>query len=30
MTYMIDGKQFVVLSTAGERGAQLVALSLPN
>jgi quinoprotein glucose dehydrogenase len=30
MTYMVDGKQFVVLSTAGERGAQLVALSLPN
>jgi glucose dehydrogenase len=30
MTYMIDGKQFIVLSTAGDRGAQLVALSLPN
>jgi quinoprotein glucose dehydrogenase len=30
MTYAIDGKQFIVLSTAGERGAQLVALSLPN
>jgi quinoprotein glucose dehydrogenase len=30
MTYMIDGKQFVVVSTAGERGAQLVALALPN
>jgi glucose dehydrogenase len=30
MTYMIDGKQFIVVSTAGERGAQLVALSLPN
>ncbi len=30
MTYMIDGKQYVVLPVAGERGAQLVALSLPN
>jgi quinoprotein glucose dehydrogenase len=30
MTYMVDGKQYVVLSTAGERGAELVALSLPN
>jgi glucose dehydrogenase len=30
MTYAVDGKQFIVLSVAGERGAQLVALSLPN
>jgi quinoprotein glucose dehydrogenase len=30
MTYMVDGKQYVVVPTAGERGAQLVALSLPN
>jgi glucose dehydrogenase len=30
MSYMIDGKQFIVVSTAGERGAQIVALSLPN
>jgi glucose dehydrogenase len=30
MTYAVDGKQYIVLSVAGERGAQLVALSLPN
>ncbi len=30
MSYMIDGKQYIVVSTAGERGAQIVALSLPN
>jgi glucose dehydrogenase len=30
MTYMVDGKQFVVMPVAGERGAELVALSLPN
>ncbi len=30
MTYMLDGKQFVVMPVAGERGAALVALSLPN
>jgi quinoprotein glucose dehydrogenase len=29
MTYAIAGKQYVVLSVAGERGAELVALSLP-
>jgi quinoprotein glucose dehydrogenase len=30
MTYAVDGKQYVVVSVAGERGAELVALSLPN
>jgi quinoprotein glucose dehydrogenase len=30
MTYMVDGKQYVALSVAGERGAELVALSLPG
>jgi glucose dehydrogenase len=30
MTYSIEGKQYIVMSVAGERGAQLVALSLPN
>ena len=29
MTYMVDGKQYIALSVAGERGAELVALSLP-
>jgi quinoprotein glucose dehydrogenase len=29
MTYMVDGKQYVALSVAGERGAEIVALSLP-
>jgi quinoprotein glucose dehydrogenase len=29
MTYMVDGKQYVALSVAGERGAELIALSLP-
>jgi len=28
MTYMIDGKQYIVLSVAGENGAELVALTL--
>jgi quinoprotein glucose dehydrogenase len=28
MTYMVDGKQYVVMSVAGENGAELVALSL--
>ncbi len=30
MTYAIDGKQFIVASVAGERGAELVALALPD
>jgi quinoprotein glucose dehydrogenase len=30
MTYAIDGRQFVVMSVAGERGAELVALALPR
>ena len=30
MTYAVDGRQFIVLSTAGEEGAELVALSLPQ
>jgi quinoprotein glucose dehydrogenase len=30
MTYMIEGKQFIVMPVAGERGAQFVALALPN
>jgi quinoprotein glucose dehydrogenase len=29
MTYEIAGKQYVVMSVAGERGAEIVALSLP-
>jgi quinoprotein glucose dehydrogenase len=29
MTYVIDGRQFIVMSVAGEHGAELVALSLP-
>ncbi|HET8698494.1 MAG TPA: pyrroloquinoline quinone-dependent dehydrogenase [Gammaproteobacteria bacterium] len=29
MSYMIGGKQYVVMSTGGERGAEIVALSLP-
>jgi glucose dehydrogenase len=28
MTYMIDGKQYVVVSVAGENGAEIVALAL--
>jgi quinoprotein glucose dehydrogenase len=28
MTYMLDGKQYVVVSTGGERGAEIVALTL--
>ena len=28
MTYMIDGKQYIVLSVAGENGAEIVALTL--
>ena len=30
MTYAVDDRQFIVLSTAGEEGAELVALSLPQ
>ncbi|HEY8519666.1 MAG TPA: pyrroloquinoline quinone-dependent dehydrogenase [Gammaproteobacteria bacterium] len=30
MTYAIDGKQYIVMSVAGERGAELVALALPG
>ena len=30
MTYAIDGRQFIVMSVAGERGAELVALALPD
>ena len=29
MTYAVDGRQFLVMSVAGERGAELVALALP-
>ena len=29
MSYAIDGKQYIALSVAGERGAEVVALSLP-
>ncbi len=28
MTYMLDGKQYVVLSIAGNNGAEIVALTL--
>ena len=30
MTYAIDGRQFIVMPIAGERGAELVALALPQ
>jgi hypothetical protein len=30
MTYMIDGKQYIVISVASEGQAELVALTLPN
>jgi len=30
MTYAIDGRQYIVMSVAGERGAELVALTLPD
>ncbi|HEX7080950.1 MAG TPA: pyrroloquinoline quinone-dependent dehydrogenase [Gammaproteobacteria bacterium] len=30
MTYAIDGRQFIVMSVDGERGAELVALALPE
>jgi quinoprotein glucose dehydrogenase len=29
MTYEVDGRQFIVMSMAGERGGALVALALP-
>jgi len=29
MSYAIAGKQYIALSVAGERGAEVVALSLP-
>jgi quinoprotein glucose dehydrogenase len=28
MTYMVDGKQYVVVSVAGDNGAEIVALTL--
>ena len=28
MTYMIDGKQYLAVSVAGENGAEIVALTL--
>ena len=28
MTYMLDGKQYIVVSVAGDNGAELVALTL--
>jgi quinoprotein glucose dehydrogenase len=30
MTYAVDGRQYIVMSVAGERGAELVALALPR
>jgi quinoprotein glucose dehydrogenase len=30
MTYAVDGRQFIVMPVAGERGAELVALALPR
>ena len=30
MSYSIDGRQFIALSVAGERGGELVALALPD
>ena len=30
MTYMIDGRQFIVMAVSGERGAEFVALALPD
>jgi hypothetical protein len=29
MTYMIDGKQYIVVSVGGPNGAELVALAFP-
>jgi quinoprotein glucose dehydrogenase len=30
MSYAVDGRQYIAISVAGERGAELVALALPN
>ena len=30
MTYMIDGKQYIVVAVAGSGQSELVALTLPN
>jgi quinoprotein glucose dehydrogenase len=30
MTYAVDGKQYIVIPIAGQRGAELVALALPD
>ena len=30
ISYALNGKQYIVLPVAGEHGAELVALSLPN
>jgi hypothetical protein len=30
MSYAVDGRQFIAISVAGERGAELVALALPQ
>jgi quinoprotein glucose dehydrogenase len=30
MSYAVDGRQFIAISVAGERGAELVALALPE
>ena len=30
MSYAIDGKQYIALTVAGERGAELIALALPG
>jgi hypothetical protein len=29
MTYMLDGKQYIVVSVGGPNGAELVALAFP-
>jgi quinoprotein glucose dehydrogenase len=30
MAYEVDGRQFIAIAVAGERGAELVALALPD
>ena len=30
MSYAVDGRQFIAISVAGARGAELVVLALPN
>jgi hypothetical protein len=30
MTYASDGRQFIVVPVAGDRGAELVALAVPQ